>query len=57
LCGVGRAAGLDPLQLVIDVAGLGTSGFRAADWLRSHRQVDLHVCDHRRTSAQLSHAD
>ncbi|HET6500740.1 MAG TPA: hypothetical protein VFG87_08240 [Amycolatopsis sp.] len=57
MCGVGRAAGLDPLQLVIDVAGLGTSGFRAADWLRSHRQVDLHVCDHRRTSAQLSHAD
>ncbi|HEX4786814.1 MAG TPA: hypothetical protein VH372_00020 [Actinospica sp.] len=57
LCGPGLAADLDPLQLVIDVGELGTSGFRAGDWLRSYRQVDLHVCDHRRISAQLSHAD
>lgn len=57
LCGPDLAADLDPLQLVIDVSGLGTSGFRAGDWLRSHRQMDLHVCDHRRVSAQLSHAD
>lgn len=57
MCGPDLAVDLDPLQLVIDVSELGTSGFRAGDWLRSHRQVDLHVCDHRRVSAQLSHAD
>ncbi|WP_308043297.1 hypothetical protein [Streptomyces sp. CoT10] len=48
---------MDPLQLVIDVSALGTSGYRAGDWLRSHHQIDLHVCDHRRISAQLTHAD
>ncbi|MGW4379792.1 aminotransferase class I/II-fold pyridoxal phosphate-dependent enzyme [Kitasatospora sp. NPDC004531] len=56
-CGPGLAADLDPLQLVIDVAGLGTTGYRAGDWLRSHRQFSLHLCDHRRISAQLNHAD
>ncbi len=56
-CGPGLAADLDPLQLVVDIADLGTTGYRAADWLREHHRVNLHVCDHRRISAQLSHAD
>src|SRR5581483_1009788 len=47
----------DPLQLVIDVEALGITGYRAGDWMRSYRQIDLHVCDHRRVSAQLTHAD
>ncbi|MER7702529.1 ornithine decarboxylase [Kitasatospora sp. NPDC097605] len=56
-CAPHRAFDLDPLQVIIDITGLGTSGYRAGDWLRSHHQVDLHVCDHRRISAQLTHAD
>ncbi|MFI2608226.1 aminotransferase class I/II-fold pyridoxal phosphate-dependent enzyme [Kitasatospora sp. NPDC018619] len=56
-CGPQRAADLDPLQVIIDVSGLGTTGYRAGDWLRSRHQIDLHVCDHRRISAQLTHAD
>ncbi|GAA4883434.1 ornithine decarboxylase [Kitasatospora terrestris] len=56
-CGPDRAADLDPLQVVIDLSALGTSGYRAGDWLRSHHQINLHVCDHRRISAQLTHAD
>jgi arginine/lysine/ornithine decarboxylase len=56
-CAPGRAFDLDPLQLVIDITGLGVTGYQAGDWLRSHHQIDLHVCDHRRISAQLSHAD
>ncbi|MFF2950441.1 aminotransferase class I/II-fold pyridoxal phosphate-dependent enzyme [Kitasatospora sp. NPDC057965] len=56
-CGPGRATDLDPLQVIIDIAALGTSGYRAGDWLRSHHQLTLHVCDHRRISAQLTHAD
>ncbi|MGA5822995.1 aminotransferase class I/II-fold pyridoxal phosphate-dependent enzyme [Kitasatospora sp. NPDC094028] len=56
-CGPRRAADLDPLQVIIDIAALGTTGYRAGDWLRSHRQLTLHICDHRRISAQLTHAD
>ncbi|MFC5907990.1 aminotransferase class I/II-fold pyridoxal phosphate-dependent enzyme [Streptacidiphilus monticola] len=56
-CAPGRAFDLDPLQLVIDLSGLGVCGYAAADWLRDRHQVDLHVSDHRRISAQLSHAD
>ncbi|MFF7727030.1 aminotransferase class I/II-fold pyridoxal phosphate-dependent enzyme [Streptomyces sp. NPDC008001] len=56
-CGPGLAADLDPLQVIIDISPLGTTGYRAADWLRAHHQVNLHVCDHRRISAQLTHAD
>ncbi|MDY0810853.1 ornithine decarboxylase [Kitasatospora purpeofusca] len=56
-CGPGRAADLDPLQVIIDISELGTTGYRAGDWLRSHHQLALHLCDHRRISAQLTHAD
>lgn len=48
---------LDPLQLIVDVSGLGISGYAAGDWLRDHHRINLHVCDHRRISAQLSYAD
>ncbi|RKN40384.1 aminotransferase class I/II-fold pyridoxal phosphate-dependent enzyme [Streptomyces hoynatensis] len=56
-CGRGRAADLDPLQIIVDVTGLGTGGYRAADWLRETHGVNLHLADHRRISAQLTHAD
>ncbi|MBT2382064.1 aminotransferase class I/II-fold pyridoxal phosphate-dependent enzyme [Streptomyces sp. ISL-11] len=56
-CAPGRAADLDPLQVVIDISALGTTGYRAADWIREEHEVNLHVCDHRRISAQLTHAD
>jgi arginine/lysine/ornithine decarboxylase len=53
----GVAAEMDPLQLVIDVSGLGITGYQGADWLRDQHHIDLHVSDHRRASAQLSYAD
>lgn len=56
-CGPGRAADLDPLQVIVDISRLGTTGYRIADWIREHHQINLHLSDHRRTSAQLSHAD
>jgi arginine/lysine/ornithine decarboxylase len=55
--GPSLAADLDPLQVIIDVSGLGISGYQAADWLREHHRINLHVSDHRRTSAQLTYAD
>jgi hypothetical protein len=41
-CAPGRAADLDPLQVIIDISALGTRGYRAADWLRAHHGVNLH---------------
>ncbi|XVQ15063.1 aminotransferase class I/II-fold pyridoxal phosphate-dependent enzyme [Spirillospora sp. CA-255316] len=55
--GEGRAHDLDPLQIVIDLTGLGCTGYRAADRLRETHRVNLHLADHRRISAQLTTAD
>ncbi|GAA4907188.1 aminotransferase class I/II-fold pyridoxal phosphate-dependent enzyme [Streptomyces coeruleoprunus] len=57
LTGPGLAADLDPLPVLIDVSALGTTGYRAADWLREHRSIDVHMSDHRRIGAQLTYAD
>lgn len=56
-CGPGLARDIDPLQVIIDLTGLGISGYHAADWLRAHHRINLHLSDHRRISAQLTHAD
>lgn len=56
-CGPGLADDFDPLPVVIEVAGLGISGYQAADWLREHHAVDVHIADHRRINTQLTHAD
>ncbi|UXY18115.1 ornithine decarboxylase [Streptomyces cynarae] len=57
LVGPGLSADYDPLPVTIDVSGLGTSGYRAADWLRAEHHIDMHLSDHRRISAQLTFAD
>lgn len=56
-CGPGAGSEFDPLPVVIDIDGLGISGYRAADWLREHHHIDAHLMDHRRISTQLTHAD
>ncbi|WP_328794282.1 Orn/Lys/Arg family decarboxylase [Herbidospora solisilvae] len=48
---------MDPLQVIIDISATGASGYVMADWLREHHQINMHLSDHRRISAQLSHAD
>jgi arginine decarboxylase len=48
---------LDPMQVLIDVTGLGISGYQAADWLREHCRIDMGLSDHRRIEATLSMAD
>ncbi|KAB2350919.1 aminotransferase class I/II-fold pyridoxal phosphate-dependent enzyme [Actinomadura rudentiformis] len=53
----GKAYDLDPLQVIIDISELGVLGYRAADWIREHHHVNLHLSDHRRISAQLTYAD
>jgi lysine decarboxylase len=56
-CGAGLADDFDPLPVVIDLDGLGISGYQAADWLREHRHVDAHLNDHRRIGMQITHGD
>jgi lysine decarboxylase len=56
-CGPGLASDFDPLPFVIDLDGLGTTGYRAADRLRDRHAVDAHLADHRRIGMQLTHAD
>jgi arginine decarboxylase len=56
-CGSGRSDDVDPLQIVVDITGLGTTGYRITDWLRAHHRINLHLADHRRINAQLTHAD
>ncbi|MEU9039912.1 ornithine decarboxylase [Streptomyces sp. NPDC048352] len=56
-CGPGRAADMDHLQIVLDISAWDVTGYRAADWLRRHHRVNLHLADHRRISVQLTHAD
>ncbi len=48
---------LDRLQIVMDIETTGTSGYQGVDWIREHRQLDLHVGDHRRMVATISFAD
>jgi arginine/lysine/ornithine decarboxylase len=48
---------LDILHVLIDVQALGISGYRAADWIRTHRAIDLGLSDHRRIEATMSLAD
>ncbi|MBV8220067.1 MAG: hypothetical protein JO325_16500 [Solirubrobacterales bacterium] len=48
---------LDELQVLIDVTGLGISGYQAADWLREHERIDIGLSDHARVLATLSMAD
>ncbi|MFI2507683.1 aminotransferase class I/II-fold pyridoxal phosphate-dependent enzyme [Streptomyces sp. NPDC018972] len=56
-CGPGLADDFDPLPGVIDLDGLGVTGYQAADWLREHRGIDAHLVDHRRIGMQITHGD
>ncbi|WP_275293821.1 PLP-dependent transferase [Amycolatopsis sp. La24] len=57
LLGPGRADDRDPLKMLIDVSGLGCSGYDANHWLREHQRVDVGLSDHRRIAAQLTVGD
>jgi arginine/lysine/ornithine decarboxylase len=48
---------LDILHVLIDVSGLGITGFQASDWTREKHALDLGLSDHRRVEATLSMAD
>ncbi|MEW9552160.1 aminotransferase class I/II-fold pyridoxal phosphate-dependent enzyme [Nonomuraea sp. NPDC050783] len=55
--GGGYAFDADPLQIMVDVTGLGTGGYQVTDWMREHHRINLGHSDHRRFGVQLTHAD
>jgi arginine decarboxylase len=55
--GPGKAHEIDPFKVVVDVSGLGISGYQAVDWLREHHRVNVALADHRRMSIVLTYAD
>lgn len=57
LIGAEASNDLDRLQILTDISELGISGYQAADWLREHERIDLHLSDHARITATLSMAD
>ncbi|WP_278262478.1 ornithine decarboxylase [Nocardia sp. AG03] len=57
LLGVEASHDLDLLQVLVDISETGASGYEVADWLRTHRHLDLGLSDHRRILATLSPAD
>jgi arginine decarboxylase len=55
--GPSLAAEYDPLMVVVDVRGQGTSGFGVSDWLRERRHINAGLADHRHVAFQVTHAD
>jgi arginine decarboxylase len=57
LLGAQASNDLDRLQVMIDISSLGINGYQAADWLREHERIDMHLSDHARIVATISIAD
>src|SRR5438067_1819437 len=57
LLGAEASNDLDRLQIMIDISDLGISGYQAADWLREHERIDMHLSDHAHIVATVSIAD
>jgi arginine/lysine/ornithine decarboxylase len=46
----------DPTHVLIDTAPVGLTGYRADDWLRDERQIDVELADHRRIMPLITYA-
>jgi arginine/lysine/ornithine decarboxylase len=55
--GTPGVAGYDPTKVVVDVHGIGTTGFAAAAWLRTHAGVNPEFSDLRRMVFSVTFAD
>ena len=48
---------VDPYHVMIEVGGLGITGYQAADWLRPHHGIGVGLSDHRRFGVLVTHGD
>jgi lysine decarboxylase len=51
------ALDLDETKVLIDVTGLGTTGFRASDWLLENHSIAMELADQRHLLAMVTLAD
>jgi arginine decarboxylase len=48
--------GVDPTHVMIETASIGMTGYRALDWLREQRNIDVELVDHRRIMPLITFA-
>jgi arginine decarboxylase len=48
--------GVDPTHVMIETASIGLTGYRALDWLRFERHIDVELVDHRRIMPLITFA-
>jgi arginine decarboxylase len=56
LLGGPHALHVDPTHVIIEVGGLGITGYEADDWLRDEHAIDVELADHRRLMALVTFA-
>jgi arginine decarboxylase len=57
LIGAEASHDLDRLHILMDVTGMGISGYQAGDWLREHRHLDCSTTDSKRFEVMFSQSD
>lgn len=57
LCGPRMADTYDPLKIVVDLSGLGVSGYTVHTWLYRRHGIDVGLADHRRITIQITQGD
>jgi arginine decarboxylase len=48
--------GVDPTHVMIETVAIGMTGYRALDWLRAQRNIDVEPFDHRRIMPLITFA-
>jgi arginine/lysine/ornithine decarboxylase len=56
LTGGPEATEADPSHVIIELDGIGISGYEADDWLRDEHSIDVELADHRRLMALVTFA-
>ena len=56
LVGGPAATAADPTHVIIELAGLGLTGYEVDDWLRDEHGIDVELADHRRLMALVTYA-
>jgi arginine decarboxylase len=51
-----EATDVDPTHVLIELGGLGITGYQADDWLRDEHAIDVELADHRRLMALVTYA-
>jgi arginine/lysine/ornithine decarboxylase len=56
LVGGPAATHVDPTHVLVELGGLGITGYQADDWLRDEHAIDVELADHRRLMPLVTYA-